>query len=303
MAPLQPLPAAANSVPQAFGDDHILTIQVRLDRAGFSPGEIDGRAGANTRKAVEAFQGARKLPVTGRPDAATIQALRDGDQAAPLMSYTLTEADLAGPFVPAIPEDLMEQATLPTLAYTSVGEMLGERFHASPRLLTDLNPSSAFSTPGETVTVPNIAQTEGSPRGNGALVVTVSKTASVLTVRAAGEKVVFHAPVTTGSDFDPLPLGDWKVTAVVRDPPFNYNPDLFWDADPAHAKAKIPPGPNNPVGVVWIDLSREHYGLHGTPEPRMIGRTQSHGCVRMTNWDALRVASMVTKGTRVLFTE
>ena len=113
--------------------------------------------------------------------------------------------------------------------------------------------------------------------------------------------VVLYAPVTVGSSNDPLPIGDWKVTGVQRDPVFHYNPDLFWDADPSHAKAKIPAGPNNPVGVVWVDLSRPHYGLHGSPEPSRIGHTESHGCVRLTNWDALRVAALVAPGTKVAF--
>jgi len=133
--------------------------------------------------------------------------------------------------------------------------------------------------------------------------VTVTKSTSALTVEDAAGKVVFYAPVTTGSEHDPLPIGEWKVNGVQFNPSFNYNPELFWDADPAHAKAKLPPGPNNPVGLVWIDLSKEHYGIHGTPEPSAIGRTQSHGCVRLTNWDALRLAGMVKPGTRVVFSE
>jgi lipoprotein-anchoring transpeptidase ErfK/SrfK len=120
-------------------------------------------------------------------------------------------------------------------------------------------------------------------------------------VRDAQGQVLFHAPVTSGSEHDPLPIGEWSVTAVVRHPTFNYNPDLFWDADPAHAKATIKPGPNNPVGVVWIDLSKEHYGLHGTPNPSRVGHTASHGCVRLTNWDALKLAAFVRKGTPVHF--
>ena len=111
--------------------------------------------------------------------------------------------------------------------------------------------------------------------------------------------MLFHAPVTSGSEHDPLPIGTWKVTSVEQMPAFNYNPDLFWDADPKHAKARIPPGPNNPVGTVWIDLSKEHYGIHGTPEPSKIGHTQSHGCVRLTNWDAQRLARWARPGTTV----
>jgi lipoprotein-anchoring transpeptidase ErfK/SrfK len=133
--------------------------------------------------------------------------------------------------------------------------------------------------------------------------VSVSKRTSVLTVTDGAGKVLMHAPVTSGSQHDPLPLGSWTVTAVARNPSFNYNPDLFWDADPAHAKAKLPPGPNGPVGVVWIDISKPHYGIHGTPEPSTVGHTTSHGCVRLTNWDALRLAALVGKGTKVEFTE
>jgi lipoprotein-anchoring transpeptidase ErfK/SrfK len=112
-----------------------------------------------------------------------------------------------------------------------------------------------------------------------------------------------HAPVTSGSEHDPLPIGPWTVTGVGRNPTFNYNPDLFWDADPSHAKSRIPPGPNNPVGLVWIDLSKEHYGIHGTPEPSRISYGESHGCIRLTNWDALRVASLVGKGTPVVLVD
>ena len=124
-----------------------------------------------------------------------------------------------------------------------------------------------------------------------------------LEVKNAAGQTIFFAPVTVGSGRDPLPVGEWKVNGVQRNPPFKYNPELFWDADPTHTKATIPPGPNGPVGVVWVDISKDHYGLHGTPEPSQVGRTESHGCVRMTNWDAWRVASLVKPGTRVVFTE
>jgi lipoprotein-anchoring transpeptidase ErfK/SrfK len=126
---------------------------------------------------------------------------------------------------------------------------------------------------------------------------------SALTVEDAAGRVVFHAPVTSGSERDPLPIGNWKVTAIQKMPVFNYNPDLFWDADPSHSKARIPPGPNNPVGIAWIDLSKEHYGIHGTPEPSKIGHTQSHGCVRLTNWDVQRVLPWVQVGAAVEFRE
>jgi lipoprotein-anchoring transpeptidase ErfK/SrfK len=129
----------------------------------------------------------------------------------------------------------------------------------------------------------------------------VTKATSALTVEDENGMVIFHAPVTSGSEHDPLPIGSWKVTGVQRNPKFHYNPDLFWDANPAHSKATIPPGPNNPVGVLWIDVTKEHYGIHGTPEPSQIGHVESHGCVRLTNWDAQKVASWVRPGTPVIF--
>ena len=307
-------------------DLEILRTQVMLDRAGFSPGAIDGKMGGNTTKALEQYQ--KQAPA---PPAAV----------EPVAAYAITAADAAGPFEASIPADLVAQASLTTLAYTSVLEALAERFHSTPALLTQLNPSAQFKE-GEQIQVPNVEplvapvqKPEPSPealaaaakergtrpagttgrRGTAApkqpntvmmrpdVTVTVSKAASALSVADASGRTVFYAPVTTGSEHDPLPIGEWKVTGVQFNPAFNYNPDLFWDANPSHAKTKLPSGPNNPVGLVWIDLSKDHYGIHGTPEPSTIGRTQSHGCVRLTNWDALRLAGMVKPGTRVVFSE
>ncbi len=181
-------------------------------------------------------------------------------------------------------------------------EALAERYHSSPALLQKLNPGARF-TAGESIKVPNVTLRDvdkpATPAAN--VTIVVSKSASSLTVLDEAGGMIFHAPVTSGSEHDPLPLGNGRSRRSAGIPTFHYNPDLFWDANPAHAKAKIPPGPNNPVGVVWIDISREHYGIHGTPEPGKVGHTQSHGCVRLTNWDAAYVASLVKKGTTVLF--
>lgn len=281
----------------AAASDDALEIQVLLDRRGFSPGEIDGKSGSNTSKAIAAFEAAHRLPAGDK--AALLKALGQG--AAPaLVPYTITAEDAAGPFTTSIPKDLMEQSKLPALRFSDVVEALGEMFHASPALLRRLNPDAKF-VEGETIQVPNVSGSSAPAAPPANTRVVISKEASTATVFDGSGVVIFHAPVTSGSERDPLPLGTWTVTAVSKNPTFNYNPELFWDADPSHAKAKIPAGPNGPVGVVWIDITKEHYGLHGTPEPGRIGYTSSHGCVRLTNWDALRLAALVKKGTPVLF--
>jgi len=289
---LAPLPALAEAP--------ALAVQVFLDRAGFSPGVVDGGWGKISAKALAAFQEAHGLSVSGALDPETREKLVAAAATEEhFAEYAVTSEDLAGPFVESIPEDMDERAKLPRLGYTSASELLAEKFHTTPKLLHRLNPGLELAE-GAKLWVPNVQPGVPTRPSKGSVEVVVASSAGTLIVRD-DSGVLFFAPTTSGSEHDPLPLGEWKVRGVARDPAYHYNPALFWDADPSRAKATIAPGPNNPVGSVWIDLTREHYGIHGTPEPSRIGYTESHGCVRLTNWDALRVAELVQPGTRVVF--
>ncbi len=289
---------AATSATATPDDNPVLNAQVLLDRAHFPAGEIDGASGSNTRKAIAGFQASNGLAVSGELDAATWEALKR-DPAPALITYTLMDADVAGPFT-AIPTDMIEKSKLSALGYTSAVEALGEKFHASPKLLQKLNPGKDLGKSGEQITVPNVA--DASPLAKADSVVVDKSDSTVSLVDAAG-KTFAQFPATIGSEHDPLPIGEWKILGVAKNPTFHYNPALFWDANPAHAKATIPAGPNNPVGVVWVDLSKEHYGIHGTPEPSKIGKSQSHGCIRLTNWDAQVLALAVAPGMRAVLQE
>ena len=292
----QPLARAADIAPAtpaaaASAAASVLEAQVLLDRAHFSPGQIDGATGSNTRRAIMAFQKSRGIESNGDLDDATWTELRK-DSASALVEYTISAEDAQGPFV-SIPADMMAKSKLEHLGYTSLEEAIAERFHASPALLRKLNLGKSRAA-GVVLTVPNVV--DAPPLAKAAKVVVDQSDASVSLVDAAG-KAYARFPATSGSKHDPLPIGDWKINGVARNPTFHYNPKLFWDADAGHSKATIAAGPNNPVGVAWVDLSKEHYGIHGTPEPATIGKTQSHGCIRLTNWDVLRLASAVVPGT------
>jgi lipoprotein-anchoring transpeptidase ErfK/SrfK len=271
--------------------------QILLERAHFSAGQIDGKYGGNMRQAISGFQKARGLPVSGKLDKPTLDALDDGQP--PLVQYTITDADIAGPYE-KVPEAMADKAKLAALNFASIEEALGERFRASPALLKKLNPGKDFSATGEQITVPNVAAIAPLPP---AAKLVVDRSDRVLMLLDAAGRTIAQFPSSTGSEHDPLPVGEWKVNGVGRNPHFNYNPKLFWDASPGEGKAKIPPGPNNPVGVVWIDLSIDHYGIHGSPEPGSIGKTESHGCIRLTNWHAMQVADQVKPGFPVILQE
>ncbi len=269
----------------------VLRAQILLDRAHFSGGEIDGSFGENMRHAVKAYQAAHGLPDNGIINAATWEAL-DRDTEPVIAAYTITGQDVAGPFE-KIPEDMLEKAKLSALGYESPLEEFGERFHASPSLLKKLNPRKDFGKAGEVILVPQVSRL---PLESPAAKVVVTDASKSVEVVDSTSKVIAHYPATMGSSHDPLPIGEWKLHRPIPHPVFFYNSDLFWDENEAHAKAKIASGPNNPVGVEWIGLSKEHYGIHGTAEPSEIGKTQSHGCIRLTNWDVEDLAQLVKPG-------
>jgi lipoprotein-anchoring transpeptidase ErfK/SrfK len=274
---------------------NVLRAQVLLDRAHFSPGEMDGSYGSNLRQAIRGFQKLHQLPVSGNIDAATWKEL-ERDQAPVLDVYTVTAKDVAGPYAP-LPADMAGKAKLPALGYASLAEALGERFHCSPELLRRLNPGKQLAKAGQQLLVPAVASIKPLPKAASIL---VDAKQGTLTLLDEGGMPFAQFPASTGSQHDPLPEGRWSVLGVATNPEYRYNPKLFWDAKAGDSKARIAPGPNNPVGLAWIDLSIAHYGIHGTPEPGKIGKTQSHGCIRLTNWDVMQVVHAIARGAAVL---
>jgi lipoprotein-anchoring transpeptidase ErfK/SrfK len=278
-------------------DPAMVRVQILLDRTRFSPGIIDGLGGENTRQAIAAFQEANDLEVTGELSAEVFERLTSGDGGRVLTDYTITEADAAGPFIGEVPGEMEAMAELETVGYADAREALADKFHMSEALLDALNPGVDFARAGQRIVVASTGPAELD--GEVARIVVNKAESSVRAFDADGELLAFY-PATIGSGETPSPSGRHTVRAVAPEPNSPYDPSRLSSASGGRAVV-IPPGPNNPVGSVWIDLSRDSYGIHGTPDPAEIGKTASSGCVRLTNWDAEQLASGVEPGVVVEF--
>ena len=277
-------------------------LEVLLARADFSPGEIDGKFGENATKALRAYEETHHLQSSS---GLTDDAWRElaNDSAPVLERYTIAEKDISGPFLHKLPRGLEQMKNLPRLPYTGPRQALAEKFHMSEQLLAALNPGQRFDRVGTTIIV---ADTSG-PNANHptkAARVEVDKDRQTVRLFDRSNALIGFYPATVGSEEKPSPTGTLKVTAIDHNPTYRYDPKYHFKGVHSKKPFTIRPGPNNPVGTVWITLSPgEGYGIHGTPDPSKVSKTQSHGCVRLTNWDAESVANEVSKGTPVDFVD
>ncbi len=276
----------------------MLRAQVLLDRADFSPGVIDGKSGENARQAITAFQKARGLRADGKLDNETFAKLVESGSDPALVEYKIGEGDVKGPFVADMPKDFEHMAELDHLGYGSPLDLLSEKFHVSEALLRALNPGQTFDAADATILVPNVRAARATAK---VTKIEVDKPAKGLRAFGPGGELVAYYPASVGSTEKPAPSGTYKVRKTMFNPTYTYDPIFAFKGVKTKKKVEIAAGPRNPVGSVWIDLTKPSYGIHGTAHPETIGKSESHGCVRLTNWDATELAHMVNKTTVVVF--
>lgn len=299
-APASASPAApAIVVPEIFprAAKDVLEAQIELARRGLSSGSIDGVLGGQTGNALRAFQNAEGLAETGVLDRATKAALLVGR--APLAPFEITAADLAG--LQPLSPTWLGKSEQSALAHETALELAAERTHAHPELLKKLNPELDWNNvaAGTAVLAPAIGPLRWSAR---AAHVRIFLADHVLEARDADEQLLFHCPVSIASNVEKRPVGELHVSVVAPDPNYTFNPEVFPESAEAQEigrKLILAPGPNNPVGVAWIGLDLPGYGIHGTPRPEQVGRTESHGCFRVANWDARALLDLVWSGLPV----
>lgn len=279
-------------------DPAVLKAEVLLDRVHRSPGVIDGRDGTNFQHALRAFEEGNGLAAKATLDAESWNLLvKQGGGRPVLVDHVLSDDDVAGPFFPDLPKDYAKLATLPTIGYRDVAQKLGARFHMGEELLGALNPGVDLGRAGGHIVVADAA----APPVAGKLArIVVDKSKSEVVGYDRRGRALIVVPATVGSRELPSPSGTYKIKGVSWNPIYYYDPKNFVQGD-NKGKLRLPPGPNNPVGSVFIALTKPTYGLHGTPDPSSIDKTASHGCVRMTNWDAVELAHLVRPGIRVSF--
>ena len=256
--------------------------EVLLDRLHFSPGVIVGEGGDNFRKALAAFKASQQLEGNGQLDQAAWSRLTDRSPDPVVVEYTITDVDMKGPFVPNIPPKMEDMAKLPSLGYRSSSERLAAKFHMGEKLLKALNPGKSFSSAGESILVANVQRDDEQARASK---VEVDKRSKLVRVIGTNGELLATYPASIGSQEKPAPSGSYQVRKVVQNPTYHYNPDFKFKGVKSTKPFTIRPGPNNPVGSVWIDLSLDSYGIHGTPDPSKVSKAYSHGCIRLTNWD------------------
>src|SRR5262245_2362629 len=271
----------------------IIKSEILLDRAGFSPGQIDGKTGTNYQKAVRAFQDANAIKPSGNLDPQTWERLTATSSDPVLVDYEIQPGDVKGPFSQTIPKSLEKKAELKTLNFTGPRELLAEKFHIDPGLLARLNPKAQFETAGTKIMMPNVGEAKVEK-------VVVDKSGRTVRALDGSGKLISFYPASVGSEERPAPSGTRTIRSVADNPTYHYSPKLNFKRVKTKKPFTIAAGPNNPVGNTWMDLG-DGYGIHGTPEPGNIGKTESHGCVRLTNWDAHALGKMVHKGTKVEF--